>query len=484
MKQVAAVEMRGISKRFGAIVALESVSFSARYGSIHALLGENGAGKTTLMRIAFGLIQPDMGSVAIDGDTLAIRSPSDAIAAGMGMVHQQFSLVPAMTVVENVALGGSGRFDRHRTTARIIEIGRETGLVVDPLARVSSLGSAERQRLEIVRTLAHDARVLILDEPTAALTPHDTSELFAQLRSFAAAGGCVVLITHKLHDALAHADEVTVLRRGRVELNAAMAAVTRESLTIAMIGEGQGEHRRSSDRNAQPAGTVTASLTRVVTTTVRDGRGAPLDLQVFAGEVLGVAALEGAAFSLLRVLAGRTRPVEGRADIPATVGFVPENRLDEAIIPEFTLGENFALKGSGSRRGLLPWNKMKLRASRVIEAFEVVTPGSEAEAETLSGGNQQRFVLGRELEGNPLLIVLENPTQGLDVKAAAAIHARVREAAMDGAAVVFYSSDLDELAELADRVIVVSASGVRASAPGRDAIGRLLLDTDTGTAHG
>lgn len=483
MTQVAALEMRDISKRFGAVVSLESVSFSARYGSVHALLGENGAGKTTLMRIAFGLIRADAGSVAINGDTLDLQSPSDAITAGIGMVHQQFSLIPAMTVVENVALGGRGRFNRDSTAARIVEIGRDTGLVIDPLARVSSLGSAERQKLEIVRTLAHNARVLILDEPTAVLTPRDTSELFAQLRSFAASGGCVVLITHKLHDALAHADEVTVLRRGRVALNAAMADVTRESLTIAMIGQGP-EQSRSSNRDARPDATVTASLSRVVTTTARSSRRTPLDLQVFAGEVLGVAALEGAAFSLLRVLAGRIRPVEGHAEIPRTVGFVPENRLDEAIVPEFTLGENFALKGSGSRRGLLPWNEMKFRADQVVHEFEVVTPDSDAAAETLSGGNQQRFVLGRELEGNPSLVVLENPTQGLDVKAAAAIHARVRKAASDGAAIIFYSSDLDELAELADRVMVVSASGAKACAPDRDAIGRLLLDADTGSVHG
>lgn len=470
-----AFEMHGISKRFGSVDALDSVSLSAKPRTIHALLGENGAGKTTLMRIAFGMIQPDSGWLSVAGTRTSFSSPADAIAAGIGMVHQQFSLVMAMSVVENIALGGRGRYNRQEIIEQIERVAGKTGLRIDPDARVADLNSAERQKVEILRTLAHDARVLILDEPTAVLTSHDTEELFRQLRVFGKSGGTVILITHKLRDVLAHADEVTVLRRGRVVLTTQVSHLDASSLTEAMIGTTSTSVVVSSDRNVREGTRTVASLRGVMLGPDESA----VDLQINAGEILGVAALDGSAGQLLRLLGGRIEPRSGYVDHPDQIGFVPENRQDEAIIPSFSLTENFALRSSGMRHGRLDWKQMKKSVTDVVRDFDVVAEKVSAAMSELSGGNQQRFVLGRELDGNPSLLVLENPTHGLDVKAAASVHDRMRRARDRGTAVVFYSSDLDELAELADRVLVVSASRLCFAKPQREAIGSLLLEGES-----
>lgn len=458
------LEMRGITKQFGAVAALSDVSLSVQPGSIHALLGENGAGKTTLMRIAFGMIAADQGSILRDGTVLTMRSPADAIAARIGMVHQQFSLIPAMTVAENVALGGIGIYRFSDIADRMSAVAKTTGLSLDPRAKVSGLTSAERQKLEIIRTLAHDATLLILDEPTAVLTDRDTGELFEQLHVFVETGRSVVLITHKLRNALDHADEVTVLRRGELILNAPMSSVTRESLTTAMLG---------SSSNELPLPRPSVNRLHVV------ARVAAPAVEVFAGEILGVAALEGAAGPLLRSLAGREQTTSAGTPASERTGFVPENRQDEAMIPDLSLTENFALRNAGQRRGLIDWKQLHEDTSEVIRLFDVRAAGVDATARSLSGGNQQRFVLGRELSDNPSLLVLENPTQGLDVNAAAAVHERMRSARTAGTAIVFYSSDLDELAELSDRVIVIGGGRVISSSPDAGEIGQLLLGVET-----
>ena len=470
-----ALELRDISKRFGSVIALESASIVVRPGSIHALLGENGAGKTTLMRIAFGMVQPESGSILLQGNQTRISSPANAIAAGIGMVHQQFSLISAMTVAENVALGGRGRFRPGEVESQIIDIGNRTGLTLNPSSVVADLSSAEKQKLEILRIFAHEARVLILDEPTAVLTPRDTGELFSQLRTFAGSGGSVVLITHKLHDALAHADEVTVLRRGRVALASAMTAVDRAALTEAMLGF---TPDTTVAVHSHTQGRVVAACRDVVLAGTRNLRNTPLTFEVQAGEILGVAALDGGASGLLRTVAGRLAPVSGTVTAPARIGFVPENRLDEALIPEFSLIENFALRGAADRAGVLPWEEVEEKAGEIIRHFDVRAEGPQLRAAALSGGNQQRFVLGRELHDEPSLLVLENPTQGLDVNAMSAIHDRIRTAAANGTAVLFYSSDLDELAEISDRVLVAGDSGIAFSDPDRESIGNLLLRAD------
>ena len=469
-----ALELREITKRFGSVIALDDVSLAVRHGRITALLGENGAGKTTLMRIAFGMIQPDAGWISVNGVRKKLASPSDAIAAGIGMVHQQFSLIPAMTVAENVALGGHGKYSAGQAVATLSEIAERTGLKLDPLARVADLGSADRQKLEILRTLAHDAKLIILDEPTAALTPKDVAELFRQLKSFVSGGGAVVLITHKLADAQEHADDVTVLRRGRVVLSARMSETTRDSLVEAMLGVSPDIESAESNRDFISAGPV-ASLEAVVLPD--DPHRRPVDLQINAGEILGVAALDGAARSLLRALANRSPLLAGRIHLPSRIGFVPENRKDEALIADFSLSENLALANAGSLHGTIDWNAVREDTRRIISDFDVRTSSSEALPAQLSGGNQQRFVLGRELSGNPSMLVLENPTQGLDVNAAIFVHERLRQARNEGTAVVFYSSDLEELADLSDRVAVVTRTAVTLVSPDRDKIGQALLGT-------
>jgi simple sugar transport system ATP-binding protein len=456
--------LNDITRRFGNTVALDSVSLSIHKGRITALLGENGAGKTTLMRIAFGMLQPDSGSIAVDGRAVRFSSPADAIAAGIGMVHQQFSLIPAMTVAENVALTGRGKYSLVDTKRRLSEIAGKTGLQLDPDAYVADLGSADRQKLEILRTLAHRARILILDEPTAVLTAKDKVELFAQLKSFAREGGAVVLITHKLADAIEHADEVSVLRRGRSVLNASIDTVDETSLIEAMLG-------------AAPPSQAAVTVSNIPSRIVASLDHANVSLEVRAGEIVGVAALDNAATPILRMLSHRKKVSAGSAALPAKVGFVPENRRDEALIEEFNLTENVALAGAGNRSGTIDWNVVENQTAEIISKFNVVAPGQSVSPASLSGGNQQRFVLGRELIDEPELIVLENPTQGLDVNAAAFVHSELRQARDRGAGVIFYSSDLEELVALSDRVIVVTADGVQSVRPDKNEIGQALLGT-------
>jgi simple sugar transport system ATP-binding protein len=465
--------LKGITKRFGSFTALDDVTFAITKGKIHALLGENGAGKTTLMRVAFGMLKPDSGSISVDGRATAFASPSEAIAAGVGMVHQQFSLVPAMTVAENVALGGRGHYSFQKTTRLLADVAKRTGLELDPAKRVADLGNADRQKLEIIRTLIYHARVMILDEPTAVLTPKDTGELFEQLRAFADTGGAVVLITHKLADAIEHADDVTVLRHGRVVLSSSMSQANETTLATAMLG---------APLAAPEAENKTAAHDRAVIASLADvrlsSRQPHVNLEIRAGEIVGVAALDGSATQLLRALAGRSSPFGGTVTRPSQIGFVPENRQEEALIGEFTLTENLALASVGERTGLMNWREFALQASKVIQEFSVRTEGPEQLPAQLSGGNQQRFVLGRELRNNPLLLVLENPTQGLDLNAAAFIHSRMKSARDYGSAIVFYSTDIDELAEISDRVLVISQSGINEVEPDRNRIGSALLGRD------
>lgn len=441
--------LEGITKRFGSFTALDDVSFDLRSGSVHALLGENGAGKTTLMRVAFGLLQPDAGQIAVAGKRETFSSPAAAIDAGVGMVHQQFSLIPAMTVAENIALGGRGNLAIRNIVSTIKSLSDRTGLRLDPFSRVADLRPADRQKLEILRTLAHDARILILDEPTAVLTEKDISDLFGQIRQYAAAGNGVVLITHKLRDALKHADQITILRRGKVVYSARADESDELTLTAAMIGEGD---RKRSVSQPKP-GITPERLVEV------------LGVEIRKHEILGVAALEGAAKPLIRAL----------ADLPMKTGFVPENRQDDALIQSFTLTENLALTNAAERKGILHWSAIEEAARQIIEMFSVKAPGVDARPDELSGGNQQRFVLARELHGNPDLLVLENPTQGLDLNATAFVHDQMRAATDRGAAVIFYSSDLDELAAVSDRVVVVSENRATEVPAIRDNIGSALL---------
>jgi simple sugar transport system ATP-binding protein len=470
----AALELTAITKRFGAATALDGVSMRVAPGTVHALLGENGAGKTTLMRIAFGLIHADAGTVAVSGEQVDFSWPADAIAAGIGMVHQHFTNVPAMTVAENVALGHTGRYSTSAAAQRVVEIGRRTGLALDPSARAADLAVSAQQRLEIVKALGRNARLLILDEPTAVLAPDESSELRRWLREFANEGNAVVLITHKLDEALAVADDVTVLRRGTVALAAPARGLDADSLTVAMLGD------LPTPDVAADVDAPGATVARIEDVEARDPRGVPTlqhaSLEVRAGEIVGVAAVEGAGqHELLRLFASRERPRSGKVTTPENVAFIPADRHREALILDFDPAENLALRGAGERSGMLRWKELASRASTLIDRFDVRGARSGKPMQTLSGGNQQKFVLARELSDRPTLVVADNPTRGLDIRATRDVHARLRLAASQGAGVIVYSSDLDEVLALATRVVVVHAGRVHDVPRDRAVVGRAML---------
>jgi simple sugar transport system ATP-binding protein len=415
--------------------------------------------------------------------------PADAIARGIGMVHQHFTLVPVMTVAENVALGGHGRLNLSHVASRLRELSARTGFALDADARVESLSVAAQQRVEIAKALVRDARLLVLDEPTAVLPPTESSELLRWLRAFADQGNAVVLITHKLHEALLVADDVTVLRRGRMVLAAPRNEANVEVLTNAMLGVAQTEMMEeepmaSASGSVHPVDTV---VFRADSITVVDAQGAvrvrDASFAVATGEIVGVVGIEGSGqHELLRALAGRLPVAAGTLHRPAAVGFVPEDRHRDAVLLERPLVENVALRGAGARRGVMDWHRVEARADSLVRAFDVRGAGIHAPMRTLSGGNQQKMVLARELTADDVSggqgIVVENPTRGLDVRATTEVHARLRAARSEGAAVVLYSSDIDEVLQLADRVLVVFAGAVRGAPLDREIVGRAMLGVD------
>lgn len=497
MTDVLALE--AIHKRFGPVDALAGASLRVRPGTVHALLGENGAGKTTLMRVAYGMLRPDAGTVRVDGTPVQLPTSAAAIARGIGMVHQHFTLVPAMTVAENVALGMRGRYDARTAAARVRELGARTGLVLDPDAPVHALPVGAQQRLEIVKALARDARLLILDEPTAVLAPGEADELLQWIRSFRADGRAVVLITHKLREALSVADDVTVLRRGATIVSGRAETLDEATLVPALLGAAADVsaleagaldtgalapqrvgHAPGGTRavDGTPATRPVASLRQVA---MRDDRGAlvlrDVALDVHAGEIVGLAAVEGSGQrQLLRLLAGRLTPSQGTVALPDDVAFIPEDRHRDAMALDLTLVENVALRGLAARRGRLPWESFRRATIDIMSRFDVRASGPAATGRELSGGNQQKLVLGRELADRPAMVVAENPTRGLDIRATAAVQHQLRAARDAGSAIVLYSSDLDEVLALADRMLVVHAGQVTlVPAPTRESVGRAML---------
>ena len=477
-----ALELLHVSKRFGSAIALDDASLVVRPGTIHAVLGENGAGKTTLLRIAYGMVDPDAGVIRVAGRELRIDSPLLAIEAGIGMVHQHFTLVPAMTVQENLALGGRGRLRQNEMSARVNVIAERIGFALDPVARVDTLSVGAQQRVEIAKALARDATLLILDEPTAVLAPPEIEDLLRWLRAYVAVGHAAVIITHKLREATAVADDITVLRRGRVVYAGLSKAVSAEQLTEAMIGAAVPDDRivevlRSDGRN------VAVFVADHISVADRHGRLRIRDasFSVQRGEMVGIAAVEGAGQrQLLRVLAGRYDVSTGRLQLPPVVGFVPEDRHRDAVLLDRSVAENVALRGAGARRGRIDWSAMRTLTAALAQAFDIRGANPQSPLRSLSGGNQQKLVLARELTASPDelapdALVVENPTRGLDVRATAAVHRRLRDACQRGAAVVMYSSDLDEVLALATRVLVLFDGTVREMPLQRDAIGRAML---------
>ena len=477
------LELVGIRKHFGSVQALRGADFSLVAGEVHALLGENGAGKTTLMHVAYGLVQPEAGQVRIAGAVRRLRSPRDARSHGIGMVHQHLTSIPALSVAENVALAAGWAVAPGELRRRVAALCQRVGLPLDPDATAAGLSIGLKQRLEIVKALAADARILLLDEPTALLTPAEAAELVRVVRRFTDTGGAAVLITHKLAEARTSADRVTVLRRGAVVLTGSAAEYDLATLAAAMIGEEP--PGAPMPVAAAPVPGPSRVLARAVEVSREGGYGIALreaSFEIGPGEIVGVAAVEGnGQRELLRAVAGRLRPLRGRLDVAAPVGFIPEDRTREGLIPALSLTENIVLgsvPGDPWVKGRrVDWGRARVRTAELLGDYRVVASGPDAPAAALSGGNQQRVVIARELARGPAVVVAENPTRGLDLRASVEVHARLRAAAGGGAAVLVHSSDLDEVLALAHRLFVVTRGSVREvpADASRTDVGALML---------
>ena len=479
----AALELRSISKRFGPVQALEGADFVLRSGEVHALLGENGAGKSTLMSIAAGMLRPDQGEVVVNGFPVRLGSPRDAARHGVGMVHQHFSSVPAFTSLENIALParwpmGSPRVVRQK----LDELTRRSGLAIDPDARTESLSVILRQRIEILKALATDASILLFDEPTGTLAPPDALDLLRVIRQLAGQGSAVVLITHRLDEALAHADRVTVLRRGKIVFTGPAQGLSRDELASHMLGH--------PPENASPplpavVGSPPAIQVDHLSIPPLGGRGPGLrdtSFHIAPGEMVGLAAVEGSGqHELLRGLAGLIKPGSGVIHVQAPVAFIPEDRTTEGLIQEFSLADNmmlgFGARAPWIRHGVLAPDLCERLTAELIEEYQVRSPGPLARAATLSGGNQQRFILARALAQKPRVLLAEQPARGLDIQASRDVYLRLRLAAGAGAAVLLHANDLDELLGWCDRLMVIAEGYLQVVPPGtsRDAIGRMML---------
>lgn len=468
--------MLGVTKRFGALTACDRIDLELRRGEIHVVLGENGAGKTTLMSMLYGLLRPDDGQIIVGGHNADFRSPRQALAAGIGMVHQHFMLVPDFTVAENVVLGAHSPwripFSPRRAEREVAAVAERTGFDVEPGARIRDLPVETQQRVEILKLLYRGARILILDEPTASLGPAGIERLFSSLRGLAETGHSAVLITHKLGEVTEIADRVTVIRKGANVGVYARGSYDEATLATAMTGR---EIPPLPERAGAPGD---ERVLEVHGLTVTDARGVTrldsVDLEVRAGEILGVAGVEGngqrelsdAIAGIAHIASGRI--VYGGTDLTgaspnrlhdAAVSVIPEDRLHWGLVADLTLAENLALAevaaGRMRRRGLLDVRGINARAKELLEEFGVVPPDPRARADALSGGNQQKVVIARELARRPRVLVAAQPTRGLDVGAIEYVHRQLLALRDTGAAILLVTTELDELLALSDRVAVL-----------------------------
>ncbi len=475
--QAPALEMRGITKRYPGVVANDGISLEVRPGEIHALLGENGAGKTTLMNVLYGLATPDEGQILLDGEPIRIAGPADAIARGINMVHQHFMLVPVLSVADNVLLGEETManrvfLDRKEAHRRILELGRKFGFEIDPEVKVSALSVGWQQRVEILKALYRNARILVLDEPTAVLTPQETEEIFAVLRRLADQGHSIVFISHKLYEVLAIADRITVIRRGRVVGERRPAETSEDELAELMVGR---EVQLTVDRGTSHPG---RPMLRVSGLEASDDRGHPMvrgvDLEVRAGEILGIAGVAGnGQDELVESIVGLRRPTAGavtldganitghspRALNEAGVAYVPADRHRFGLILPFSIADNLVLtsyyRPPYARGVVRDGESIERDARSSVERFDVRTPSVTASAATLSGGNQQKIVVAREFDRELKLLVLDQPTRGLDVGSIEFIHKQVIAKRDAGTAVLLVSAELDEVLEISDRIAVM-----------------------------
>ena len=495
----------GIIRHFGHVKALDSANLEIHSGEIHGILGENGAGKTTLLNILGGIIHPDVGFVEVGGSRVRLQSARAAWKMGIGLVHQHFTLVPGLSVLENLALGRRHR--GHRWKLHLKEIRKEasqlselTGLTVPFEASIEELGVGDRQRIEILKALLRDPQLLVLDEPTAVLAPAEINQLFRLLRSLAEEGRAVVLVAHKLDEILSIVDRVTVLRQGRTVMTAARADVDTTILTDAMVGSSSGDGEapatpdsfsvlgQNSDGLAQNRELSNRPVARLKGITVYSPQGGlalqDVGLEVLRGEVIGVAGVEGnGQRELALVLSGRQEVASGKLEIPEHVGFIPQDRTREGLAADFDLTENVALalhRDPKFRLGsLLRWSLIESQATKIRSRFKVRSSSGRTLARELSGGNQQRLVVGRELSQLPELLIAENPTRGLDFTATAFVREELKRLAHDTAAgVVLISTDLDEILEVADRVFVIlrgKLTPVPSVHDSRETVGAMML---------
>jgi simple sugar transport system ATP-binding protein len=485
------LQMRGITKRYPGVLANDEIDLDLRPGEIHALLGENGAGKSTLMNILYGLAVPDEGSILLDGKPVEILSPHDAIDRGISMVHQHFMLVPVLTVAENILLGEETManpvfLDRKEAHRRIVALGRQFGFEIDPEARIDSLSVGSQQRVEILKALYRKARILVLDEPTAVLTPQETSEIFVVLRRLAAEGHSIIFISHKLYEVLEIADRITVIRRGRVVGERVPSETNEEDLAELMVGRNV---ELTVARGESHPAEVILSLTGI---RAKDDRGQEVvrgvDLQVKAGEIFGIAGVAGnGQDELVEVLTGLRKPTDGRMTMAAVdvtgwspralyeagLAHVPGDRHRWAMIMSFPLEDNLVLtsyyRPPFARGFVRQDDAIDKWASELIERFDIRTPSPTVVADTLSGGNQQKAVVAREFSSEPKLLVLDQPTRGLDVGSIEFIHRRAIEMRDAGVAILLVSAELDEILELSDRIAVMYRGELVATLDGRTA---------------
>ena len=470
------LEMRDIVKRFPGVVASDHVSFDVKAGEVHALLGENGAGKSTLMKILYGLYQPDGGAILLNGQSVKIASPSDAIDLGIGMIHQHFMLVDTLTVRENVALGlkssHGALLDLDRVEARVRDLSQTYGLVINPRAPVWTLSVGERQRVEIIKALYRGAALLILDEPTAVLTPQEVDDLFATFKQMISDGHALIFISHKLHEALNISHRITVLRNGRSVGTRLNDGVTRAELARMMVGRDVLLERH---RAPIALGDTVLVLRSVSANSITDQPALRnVSFQIKAGEILGVAGVSGnGQRELAEVIAGLRPLIDGQlyfgdAEVShwstaqrtaSGLAYIPEERMHDGVVQDFTVAENLILQDHTrfpfSRRTFLDFKAITQRSRQLVEDFQIKTPTVETKIKSLSGGNIQKVVMARELARQPNILVAAQPTRGVDIGATEYIHQRLLDQRAAGTATLLISEDLDEILALTDRILVL-----------------------------
>jgi ABC-type uncharacterized transport system ATPase subunit len=481
------LELRGVTKQFPGVLANDHIDFDLRRGEVHALLGENGAGKSTLMNILYGLYHPDEGEIRIKGEPARINSPKDAIARGIGMVHQHFMLIPVMTVAENIVLASEPThagvmLDYSAANRRVEDLARTFNFAIDPRARVENIGVGQQQRVEILKALYRNADILILDEPTAVLTPQEAGELFEILETLKREGVSIIFISHKLNEVLEVADRITVLRRGKKVDTVPREGATEEGLARMMVG------REVLLRVEKAPATPGEPFLEVEDVHVLDDRGLEavkgVTFDVRAGEIVGLAGVDGNGQSeVVEAVSGLRRPSSGRIrlgghDVTGAsahtildlgLGHIPEDRQRRGLVLNFSLAENLALhdfdKEPNSRFGWLFPRRIVERARGLLKQFDVRGGGPQTLASALSGGNQQKVVLAREIARDPRVLIAAQPTRGLDVGAIEFVHQRLIEARDSGEAVLLVSLELEEILSLSDRILVIYEGRIVAEYP-------------------